>query len=47
MGTGFHFEEGAPLFTILGQDIPVILVLMAAAIAVEVFLALNSCQFYP
>lgn len=42
MGTGFHFEQGAPLFTLEGQDIPVILVLMAAAMALEVFLALKE-----
>ena len=41
MGTGFHFEEGMPLFTLNGQDIPVILTLMAAALAAEVFLALK------
>ena len=42
MGTGFHFEEGMPLFTLEGGDIPVILALMAAAIALEVFLALKK-----
>lgn len=41
MGTGLHFEEGMPLFTLNGQDIPVILILMAAALAAEVFLALK------
>lgn len=41
MGTGFHFEEGMPLFTLNGQDIPVVLTLMAAALAAEVFLALK------
>ena len=41
MGTGFHFEEGMALFTLNGQDIPVILALMAAALAAEVFLALK------
>ena len=41
MGTGFHFEEGMPLFTLNGQDIPVILILMAAALVAEVFLALK------
>ena len=41
MGTGFHFEEGMNLFTLNGQDIPVILALMAAALAAEVFLALK------
>lgn len=41
MGTGFHFEAGIPLFTLNGQDIPVILILMAAALAAEVFLALK------
>lgn len=39
MGTGFHFEEGMPLLTVEGPDIPVILILMAAAIVVETFLA--------
>lgn len=45
MGTGFHFEEGAPLFTMNGVDIPVIMVMLAAALAAEVFLALkeNGC----
>lgn len=42
MGTGFHFEEGILVFTIEGPDIPVILLLMAAAIAAEVFLALKK-----
>lgn len=42
MGTGFHFEEGRAFFTIEGPDIPVILLLMAAAIAAEVFLALKK-----
>lgn len=42
MRTGFHFEEGVFLFTIEGQDISVILLLMVAAIAVEVFLALKK-----
>lgn len=36
MGTGFHFEEGRPLFTFQSQDIPVMLALMAAAIAAEI-----------
>ena len=42
MGSGFHFEEGAPLFTFEGPDIPVILVLMTAVLAVEIFLALKK-----
>lgn len=42
MGTGFHFEEGADLITVNGQDIPIILALMAAAIAAEIFLALKQ-----
>ena len=42
MGTGFHFEEGVPLFSLEGRDIPVILALMIAAIAVEAFLALKK-----
>ncbi|MDE6589568.1 MAG: hypothetical protein K2K53_04305 [Oscillospiraceae bacterium] len=42
MGTGFHFEENRDLLTVNGQDIPVILTLMAAAIALEVFLALKK-----
>lgn len=42
MGTGFHFEEDMTLFTLNGQDIPIILVLMAAATAVEVLLALKK-----
>ena len=42
MGTGFHFEEGRPLFTFQSQDIPVMLALMAAAIAAEIFLALKQ-----
>lgn len=39
MGSGFHFEEGMAVFTLEGRDIVVILVVMAAAIALEVFLA--------
>ena len=42
MGPGFHFEEGAPLFTFEGPDLPVILVLMVAIVAVEIFLALKK-----
>lgn len=42
MGSGFHFEEGRALFTMEGQDIVVILVMMAAAIFLEVFLALKE-----
>ncbi len=42
MGTGFHFEEGMELFTVNGRDIPIILGLMAAAVALEIFLALKE-----
>lgn len=42
MVTGFHFEENVPVFTLEGQDIPVILALMLAALAAEVFLALKK-----
>ena len=42
MGTGFHFEKDLTLLTVEGADIPVILALMAAAIAVEIFLALKQ-----
>lgn len=42
MNTGFHFEEGVDLFIVEMQDLPVILVVMAAAIAVEIFLALKK-----
>lgn len=42
MNTGFHFEEDMDLFIVEMQDVPVILILMAAAIAVEVFLALKK-----
>ena len=41
MNTGFHFEEDMDLFIIEMQDMPVILVLMAAAVAVEIFLAVK------
>ena len=39
MLTGFHFEPDVDVFIIEIQDIPVILVLIAAAVAAEVFLA--------
>ena len=39
MQTGFHFEEGTGLFVIDMRDMPVILILLAAAVALEVFLA--------
>lgn len=42
MNTGFHFEEDMALFIMEMQDMPVILVLMAAAIAVEIFLAVKK-----
>ena len=42
MNTGFHFEEGWDLFTLDMSDAPVILILLAAAIAAEVFLALKK-----
>lgn len=42
MNTGFHFEEDMDLFIIEMQDMPVILVLMAAAVAVEIFLAVKK-----
>lgn len=42
MSTGFHFEEGMPLFTIHGQDIPIILTMLAVAVALEVFLSLKK-----
>lgn len=42
MNTGFHFEEGVDLFMVDMRDAPVILALMAAAIAAEVFLALKK-----
>ena len=42
MGTGFHFEKDALFVEIMGWDIPVILALMAAAIALEIFLALKK-----
>ena len=42
MNTGFHFEEGVDLFIVEMRDLPVILVVMAAAIAVEIFLALKK-----
>ena len=39
MLTGFHFEPDMELFIIQMQDIPLLLVLLAAAVAAEVFLA--------
>ena len=39
MLTGFHFEPDVDVFIINMQDVPVILALMAAAVAAEVFLA--------
>lgn len=42
MNTGFHFEEDMDLFIVEMQDMPVILALMAAAVAVEIFLALKK-----
>ena len=39
MLTGFHFEPDMELFIVQMQDVPVILALMAAAVAAEVFLA--------
>lgn len=40
--TGFHFEPGADLFIIEGREVPVILALAVAAVAVEAFLALKQ-----
>lgn len=42
MDTGFHFGEDEMFFTFNALDAPVILTLMAAAIALEVFLALKK-----
>lgn len=42
MGSGFHFEEGADLITVNGQDIPVFLAALAAALALEIFLSLKK-----
>lgn len=42
MNSGFYFEPGMPLFTMKGQDIPVILAVTIAAMALEVFLALKK-----
>ena len=39
MLTGFHFEPDMELFIVQMQEVPVILVLIAAAAAAEVFLA--------
>lgn len=40
--TGFHFEPGVSLFIIEGREVPVILALVVAAVAVEAFLALKQ-----
>ena len=42
MGSGFHFEEGADLITVNGQDIPVFLAVLAVALALEIFLSLKK-----
>ena len=42
MNTGFHFEEDMDLFIVEMQDMPVILALMTAAVAVEIFLAVKK-----
>ena len=42
MNTGFHFEEDMDLFIMEMLDMPVILALMAAAVAVEIFLAVKK-----
>ena len=42
MNTGFHFEEDMDLFIMEMQDMPVILALVAAAVAVEIFLAVKK-----
>lgn len=42
MNTGFHFKEDMDLFIVEMQDMPVILALMAAAVAVEIFLAVKK-----
>ena len=42
MNTGFHFEEGTALIIVEGQDIFIILALMAAAIALEIFLGVKK-----
>ena len=39
MQTGFHFEEGIDLFILDMRDMPVILAVLAAVIAAELFLA--------
>lgn len=39
MLTGFHFEPDMELFIVQMQDVPVILILIAAAVAAEVFWA--------
>ena len=38
MLTGFHFERDMPVFIVEAQEIPVILALLAVAVAAEVFL---------
>ena len=40
--SGFHFEPGRDLVILEGREIPVILALVAAAVAAEVFLALKQ-----
>lgn len=42
MNTGFHFEEGTALIIVEGQDIFIVLALMAAAIALEIFLGVKK-----
>lgn len=42
MNTGFHFEENRDLFTFDALDAPVLLLLTAAVVALEVFLALKK-----
>ena len=39
MLTGFHFELDTEFFIVQMQDVPVILILIVAAVVVEVFLA--------
>ena len=40
--TGFHFEPDIVFFIVQMQDVPVILILITAAAAAEVFLALRE-----
>ena len=42
MSTGFHFEEGMPWIIFEPQDILVIVPVMGAAIALDIFLALKE-----